>query len=231
MITPKLTKRLQAAGAFVRQGTFVADVGTDHAYLPIALVAEGRIRGGVVSDIHKGPILRATEHVAQYGMEGTLIPVLCDGLSELESYAPEDILILGMGGELIAGILDRAPWVRRSGIRLILQPMTHPERLRSYLAKEGFDILDETLVREEKIYQIILAEYSGQIRQYHDTELLFGPINISRGGELFWEMLSHWEYVLRERIRGKETAGADICEEQEILKEMEELRHEDPRDI
>ena len=212
----------------MREGAFVADVGTDHAYLPIALMAEGRIRGGVVSDIHKGPILRATEHLREYGMENKLVPVLCDGLSKLEPYAPEDILILGMGGELIAGILGGAPWVKKQGVRLILQPMTHPERLRRYLSEEGFEILDEALVKEEKIYQIILAEYSGDVRQYHETELMFGPVNLARGGALLSELLDHWEGVLRERIRGKESAGADTREEREFLEKMEELRHEDP---
>lgn len=228
MNTPKLTKRLQTAGDFVRKGAFVADVGTDHAYLPIALLAEGRIRGGVVSDIHKGPILRATEHLREYGMEGALTPVLCDGLSALEAYAPEDILILGMGGELIAKILTGAPWIKKQGTRLILQPMTHPERLRRYLGEEGFEILDEALVKEEKIYQIILAEYSGEPRQYSEEELMFGPKNIARGGTLFAELLDHWEDVLRERIRGKELSCADTREEREFLKKMEELRHEDP---
>lgn len=228
MTTPKLTKRLRAAGDLVRQGSFVADVGTDHAYLPIALVKEGRIRGGVVSDINKGPILRATEHIRAYGLEDRLTPLLCDGLSELSPYAPEDILILGMGGELIARILAEAPWVKKEGIRLILQPMTHPERLRSYLAAEGFEILEEVLVREEKIYQILLSEYTGQTRTYRDTELLFGPINLSRGDALTKEMLDHWERVLRERIRGKAAAGADTREEEKFLEEMEALHHEDP---
>ena len=228
MNKPKLTKRLQTAGDMVRKGSFVADVGTDHAYLPIALLAEGRIRGGVVSDINKGPILRASEHLREYGMEGKLTPVLCDGLSALESYAPEDILILGMGGELIAKILSEAPWVKTQGRRLILQPMTHPERLRRFLGEEGFEILDEALVKEEKIYQIILAEYSGTPRQYHEEELLFGPVNLARGGELLSELLDHWESVLRERIQGKERALADTREEREFLKKMEELRHEDP---
>lgn len=226
MNPPKLSKRLDCAASFVRPGSFVADVGTDHAYLPIALAAAGRIRGGVVSDIHKGPIERATAHIREWGMEGMLTPVLCDGLTGIESYAPNDILILGMGGELIADIISRAPWTKDPGVRLILQPMTHPELLRRFLLAEGYEIRDEALIKEEKIYQILSVEYSGTVSVYNDTELLFGRENIRRGGALLDELLAHWTQILTVRKQGKLSAGADASEEDKLLQQMGELRHD-----
>lgn len=226
MNIPKLSKRLQCAASFVRPDSFVADVGTDHAYLPISLLASGVIRGGVVSDIHKGPILRATEHIRDCGMEGRLTPVLCDGLEAIRSYAPEDILILGMGGELIVEILRRAPWTKDPAIRLILQPMTHPEALRRFLWDEGYEIADEALVREEKIYQILCAEYSGARRDYHDTELMFGHLNLERGGETLRELLCRWEEILLARKQGKQLANADTSAEDKLLKEIGEWKHD-----
>lgn len=221
MTIPKLDRRLRGAADYVRENALVADVGTDHAYLPIALLLEGKIRGGVVSDINEGPILRAKENMKRYGVGERLIALRCDGLSALQPYDPEDILILGMGGELITEILRAAPWVKDGHRRLILQPMTHPEILRRFLLTEGYSIVDETLVREDKIYGILCAEYVGETERYDDLELLFGRENLRRGGELIEELLLRWERVLGERVRGKRVAGADTFEEDELLRKIE----------
>ena len=226
MTIPKLSKRLRAAADFVRKDSFIADIGTDHAYLPIALLAEGQIRGGVVSDIHRGPIDRATRHIQACGMAGKLIPVLCNGLDGLESFAPEDIFILGMGGELIADILAKAPLTRKAGVRLILQPMTHPERLRRYLYGAGYTVTEEALVSEEKIYQILCAEYTGQTETLTDAEAMFGKHNLRRGDALVSALLSEWESILQKRMAGKQTAGADVGEEEALLREIGEWKHD-----
>lgn len=229
MTIPKLSKRLQCAASFVRSGAFVADVGTDHAYLPIALCLNGKIRGGVVSDIHKGPIQRATEHIWMWHLEDRLTPILCDGLGAVERYFPEDILILGMGGELIADILARAPFVKRTGIRLILQPMTHPEALRRFLLQEGFSIVGESLVKEEKIYQVICAEFSGQcvsVAQEDSLSLLVGEQNLARRDGLTGELVAHWQAVLEKQRNGKAQAGSDASREEALLKEIGEWQRD-----
>ncbi len=213
----KLSKRLSAAAELSRGGSFVADVGTDHAYLPLWLLLEGRIRGGVVSDIHQGPIDRAAAHIRQYGAEGRLIPVLCDGLSGLSSYEPEDIFILGMGGELIARIIGESPMTRRAGVRLILQPMTHPEILRRFLSENGYAVVEETLVKDDKIYQILAAEYTGISEELDELSLLFGKGNLARGGELLFELLTRWEGILTRRKEGKKMAGEPAEEEDRLL--------------
>lgn len=220
----KLSKRLTAAAGLCRKGSFVADVGTDHAYLPIYLAKKGHIRGGVVSDINKGPIERARAHIAEAGLEGTLTPVLCDGLSALEGYGAEDIFILGMGGELIARIISDAPFLKRSGVRLILQPMTHPEILRQYLSENGFSIIAESLVSDDKIYQIICAEYTGAPYELTLMEQTFGGLNIAERSPLLYELFAHTERVMTDRIRGKAKASADTSEEEYFLKEMEKLK-------
>ena len=221
MTIPKLSQRLRAAADLVRQDSFVADVGTDHAYLPIALLTEERIRGGVVSDINKGPIERAKTNIRACGLEGKLTPIHCDGLSELAPFAPEDILILGMGGELIASILAAAPWTKSKNIQLILQPMTHAEALRRYLLAEGFHITEEVLVKEEKLYQILCASYDGEADTPHSPlELLVGRINLLRRDSLCEELVLHWERVLTARRDGKRSAGAESPEEDELLQEI-----------
>ena len=136
---PNLSPRLLAAAELVREGAFIADVGTDHAYLPIYLCLEERIRGGVASDINRGPIERAKENIEKYGLSERISTELTDGLCNIEKYSPEDILVLGMGGELIASIIDAAAWTKNSDIRLCLQPMTHAEHLRKYLYENGLE--------------------------------------------------------------------------------------------
>ncbi len=165
----KLTPRLMTAVPYVRGGRLVADIGTDHAYLPIYLCEAGiltpvKVQSGqafcaIASDIHHGPVERAFLHVAAAGLSERILTVRTDGLCGLDAYDPADIIIFGMGGELIASILAAAPWVQCPGKRLILQPMTHAEKLRAYLPAAGFSIIGETLSQEgERLYQTICAE-------------------------------------------------------------------------
>lgn len=221
-----LSKRLRAAADLSREGSFVADVGTDHAYLPLWLLTEGRIRGGVVSDINQGPIDRAAAHIRQYGAEGKLTPVLCDGLSALSEYHPEDIFVLGMGGELIARIIDEGSMTRKTGVRLILQPMTHPERLRRFLWENGFRITHETLVKEEKIYQVMAAEYTGVTEEYDELSLYFGKENLRRGEPLLWELMDRFAGILTRRKEGKAMAGEPADEEDRLLEAIRSFHAE-----
>ena len=221
---PKLDRRLSCAASFIREGAVVADVGTDHAYLPIALCLAGRVKGGVVTDINKGPIERARANIKAHGLEARLAAMLTDGLCGAEKYSPTDITVLGMGGELIAGIISRAEWTKDKRIRLCLQPMTHAEILRRYLSENGYSIVDEALVKEDKIYQIIVAEYSGEREEYSLAELYFGKFNIERGGEYLCQMLDSWERILSVRIAGKEGAGENACEERELLGQISRIK-------
>lgn len=166
-------RRLLACAGFARPGRRFADIGTDHAYLPIHLCSEGISPGGIASDINRGPLARAGAHVRAAGLEDRIVCGLFDGLTGIESFSPEDIYILGMGGELISEILGGNDYIRNPGIRLILQPMTHSYDLRKYLLKSGFAVKDECLVTDKpidadasrippgiRIYQIICASYS-----------------------------------------------------------------------
>lgn len=172
----KLTPRLMSAVPYVRPGRLLCDVGTDHAYLPIWLCRTGVLtpvplpegvppRGGtlcaIASDVREGPVERARLHVAAAGLTDRILTVRTDGLSGLEVYRPEDITVFGMGGELIVSILERAAFVRSPEIRLILQPMTHPEILRKWLSDNGFSVIGESLSAEEqRIYQTVCAVYA-----------------------------------------------------------------------
>lgn len=230
MNSPKLSPRLIAAANFVRSGSFVADIGTDHAYLPIYLCLTGKIRGAVASDINEGPVARAKINVANYHLAKKITVLQTDGLSGIEGYRPDDIIICGMGGELIARIIECAEWTRNERIRLILQPMTHADKLRAYLLENGYSIADETIVKDDKLYQIICAEYSGNTEKYSPAELIFGRHNIVRGGEVFCEYVSYVRSVLIARRDGKLCSGADVSEEISIINEIDKLLEKREKD-
>ncbi len=221
----KLTPRLRAAAEMVRDGSYVADIGSDHAYLPIVLCLEGRIRGGVASDINEGPVMRGRKNIEDHGLSGKLHSVRADGLEGIERFCPEDIFILGMGGELISAILERAPWTKNKNIRLCLQPMTHPEILRAFLRDNGYCVVDERAVAEDdRVYQLILAEYTGESEQYSTEELLLGKINLARRPSELAPLTDKYISMLDKRICGRAMAGEPANEDRELKQRLEEIR-------
>ena len=222
MQLPRLDHRLSTAIPFVREGAVVADVGTDHAYLPIVLTGSERASRAVASDIHRGPIDCAAQHIAEYGLSDRIDTVLTDGLDGIRPYAPTDIIIFGMGGELIARILSDAPWVKDTAIRLILQPMTHAESVRQYLAREGFAIVDEVLSREGiKIYQTIVAEFAGVPYEIDDVTAELGCFARYKKDEpLRAPFITHRIEVLKAAAAGREKAGVDTREERAFIERL-----------
>lgn len=171
----ELGARLASASAFVRQGAVFADIGTDHGYLPLFLIEQGRIDRSVCSDINCGPLNTAMDNARLCGLDDRVQTVLTDGLEGLSGLGLTDIAICGMGGELISAIIDRAPWVRDPSVRLILQPMSRQDKLRRYLAESGFEILEESYSTEtSKNYLCLLACYSGKPRQMSLAESVVG---------------------------------------------------------
>lgn len=216
--------RLCSAIPYLTRGGRVADIGTDHAYLPIHLVAEGIVKEALACDINEGPIESARANIREAGLEEQISTLRTDGLCGVEAFAPDDILIFGMGGELIVRILSDAPWIRREGIGLVLQPMSRASVLRKWLAEEGFSLLGETLTQDgRKFYQTIHARWSGRPTVLSEEEALLGRLPQSASPELLRAFLAH-EIAVRERIlRGKSlSAVADGEKEQRELQFLRE---------
>ena len=224
----KLDDRLLAVASCVPDGAYLADVGTDHAYLPLYLAEQGKLSGAVASDIHKAPLDSANKNIREAGFSALIHTVLTDGLQGLAAYPITDIAIAGMGGQMIKGILEKANFIRERRINLILQPMQHIPDLRKYLYENGFSITKELQATAEgKFYQIICAVYTGASKDYTEIDLLLGHYNIEHKAENienFRRLCDRHTDILREKIKGLEKGGYDTEKEKMLYEKIIELK-------
>lgn len=158
-----LDNRLKLCADFVRRDTTLADIGTDHAYLPIWLVSNAIVKKALACDINEGPLNSGKADVEKYNLSKKITLRLCDGLKNVKENEADDIVIAGMGGELIAKILDDCSWAKTQGKHYILQPMTKCEVLIRYLYENGFEIIKQkACVSDNKHYTVMLVQYTGK---------------------------------------------------------------------
>ena len=138
-----LDKRLLLCASFVRENCTLADIGTDHAYLPIWLVKNGIINSALACDINEGPLNSGKADVDRFELSDKITLRLSDGLKNVNENEADDIVIAGMGGELITKILSECEWAKTKGKHFILQPMTKCEVLISWLCENGFEIIEQ----------------------------------------------------------------------------------------
>ena len=170
----KLSNRLLSVASFVTSGNRLADVGTDHGYIPIYLMQEGRIPSAIAMDINAGPLERAKEHIEQYGLNDYIETRLSDGVAALSKEEVDSILIAGMGGGLVLHILEAGEEVCQSAKELILQPQSELERVRAWLNIHGYAILEENMVFEdEKYYPMMRVSYQGTCNEEYAMNTLY----------------------------------------------------------
>ncbi len=221
---PDLSKRLSEVAKFVRTDSVVADVGTDHAYLPIYLLKTGVARRAVATDVREGPLVHARDNVAFYNVGDAVTIYRADGLCGIDAHTPDDIMICGMGGELILRIVTECDYTKKEGVRLLLQPQSSFAEMRDGLCEAGYSIIDESLVRDgHMIYQVAVFEYTGEKRSLTPAEALLGPKNIEKGGDLFCEYASIHLRKLGRKIASKGGAGYDVSPDIALVGEIEAL--------
>ena len=165
MKVPNLDPRLKAVASLVRAGDVVADIGCDHAYLAVHLVAGGLSPRVYASDIREKPLEMAKNTVERFGLCDKISLIKSDGLENIP-HDIQSIIIAGMGGEQMMNIFGNAPWIKRKGIRFVLQPMSFAPELRSYLYKNGFEIDSEIPVTAGKhSYCVLAGYYSGEVKE------------------------------------------------------------------
>ena len=220
-----LTPRLDLAASFVRQGSTLYDIGTDHGYLPIALLQKGTALRAVVSDLNEAPLESAKQNFLHYGLSDKAEFIHAGGVavSSFDCEAP-DVAICGMGGELIADIIEEAPILKDPKVRMILQPMTHIDRLRRYLWKKGFEIIGEGHAAEgDKCYAVLSVKYTGESVTYTEVEALLGKHPTAQFAEkqsaVFYKKIMATQNKI---LSGKKNAGKASKEDEELVALLKE---------
>lgn len=182
-----LSQRLKLVADLVPQGSRVADIGSDHAYLPAYMLLNHQIDFAVAGEVIKGPFENAQQEVTKHQLTGSLVPRLADGLAAIEADDHINVItICGMGGSLISQILDAHPEKLVGVKRLILQPNVGEGELRSWLVQHHYEIMTERLITEDdQFYEIIVAEPTQVPVAYNQRELTFGPELIMHQGPVF----------------------------------------------
>ena len=170
-----ISKRLELVASFVPQGTILLDVGSDHAYLPIELVERGQIEGAIAGEVVEGPYQSAVKNVEAHGLKEKIQVRLANGLAAFEETDQVSVItIAGMGGRLIARILEEGLYKLANVGRLILQPNNREDDLRIWLQDNGFQIVAESILEEAgKFYEIVVVEV-GQMK-LSASDVRFGP--------------------------------------------------------
>ncbi|MBR7098040.1 MAG: SAM-dependent methyltransferase [Clostridia bacterium] len=226
MAEKQTDSRLESALPYLTAGGVVADIGTDHAHLPIHIIRQGISRRAVACDINRGPIDAAKRNIQAAGFSDRIDTMQTDGLHGVEQFHPDDILIFGMGGELIVRILSEAPWVKNPAVGLILQPMTKAESVRAWLLDNGFSIVGETLSYEDQYYQTIHARYGGERIAHTPAELLLGKMILKSKSPYLKGYIERKAAILGNVIEGKKKGNADTSLEERLLDELRHLLNE-----
>ncbi len=201
-----LDARLAAVADKIPEGLRVWDVGSDHARLPVWLVATGKIPSAVASDIGEQPLASARRTVERFGVGDRVSLRLCDGIPPDARGAADVFIIAGLGGSTIADILLAAPWTQEPGVRLVLQPMSSPEDTRKVLYEGRWRVTGETFVRDgHRRYVVIEAEGGGERESFDRADLAAGkhirdPEHIARAIECLTNELGGADEAARREL-------------------------------
>lgn len=197
----KLGGRLRLCASMVRPKTTLVDVGTDHAYLPIWLAKQDLITSAIAADINLRPLQKAQQNIKRYRVQNTVSARLSDGLNAVFPFEADDIVIAGMGGEMIIQIISAAPWLKNKQKRLILQPMTSAEPLRVFLAAQDFSVLVEQAVTDDDhSYSVLLAQYDSTGVNVDELYPHIGKLNAQTQDNRVY--MSHRVVNLEKRAQG-----------------------------
>ncbi len=225
----KLDVRLQAVADFVPENTTLADIGTDHASLPVYLVQKGTVPFAIAADVNKGPLEHAAKAVEEAGLGTQITLRLSNGLDEIGETEVNCIVMAGMGGILISQLIEKAEWLKNSEKTLILQPMTDAPLLREFLAKEGYEIVAEKgVVHKTHAYTVMKVVYSGKSYMPQGIDLYVGKLtcNLGEGEKGF---LTKEANSLAKQIKGLEMMGKweDVPLLKEVLQQLTTITEEE----
>lgn len=213
----ELSARLNTIASMIPKGASIADIGTDHGFLPVWLAKNGVCSRIFACDLRAAPLKKAKDNAQKYGVSGRIEFLECDGLSEIEPESVDTIVIAGMGGETIAPILSKAQWVKNRRYRLLLQPMNDAELLREYLYENGFDIEREILIRDAgRLYTVMKARYTGQMAGFSPVDTFLSPTLKNSGDPLLPDYVNR----LIQLIKTAEAGTAKSSKMQDVARNL-----------
>ncbi|WP_334328655.1 tRNA (adenine(22)-N(1))-methyltransferase [Companilactobacillus sp. HBUAS59699] len=225
-----LSKRLQAVYQMVDAGTRVADIGSDHAYLPVELIETGVVRYAIAGEVAEGPMSRSKADVEKFGLSDKIDVRLGDGLAVInEEDKIDTVTIAGMGGILICDILSRATEAQLLNVKtLILQPNIGEPLVRHWLVDHSFEIIDEDILSEDHHdYEIIKAQKKNSVSELTEAQFLMGPILMSRKSTAFvnkWQRkLNGYQKAVDNMHNAKQIDEAKISKMKQYIKYVEEI--------
>lgn len=214
----KLSERLKQLVDWIEAGAIIADIGSDHAYLPTYAIQQGKIKKAIAGEVNQGPYESAKETVDLYGLSDQVEVRKGDGLQVLRPGEVDTIVIAGMGGSLIRKILDTGKELLNLDLpRLILQPNNGEEALRRWLNDHNWELKNEVILEEDgHIYEAVLAEKNGRAQHLTEEELLFGPFLRQEKSAVFkkkWQKeLEKWQAIENDIVLQADQAADDLEE-------------------
>ncbi len=192
----ELSKRLLTVAGMVENDSVVADIGTDHAYIPIYLVEQGVCKKAIAMDVNPGPLERAREHILASGLSEQIVTRLSDGLAKLSENEADTYVIAGMGGPLMVSILARRMDLLQKGKTLVLQPQSEIGEVREFLIHNHYKIIQEDMFYDmEKTYVAMKAIKSKESITYTKTQYIFGKLLLENLNPVLFEYLKKQKEV------------------------------------
>lgn len=206
-----ISKRLLCCASMLTKGARVADVGTDHGYLPIYLLQNGLAETVYASDLREKPLQKARENAKLFGV--TDIHFLqSDGLAQYDGSEMDTVICAGMGGDLICQILDAAPWLRAERYTLILQPQSGGQDVRRYLMEHGFGIEQEVLTEDAGfLYSVLRARYGVAMMLTPGQQFL--PVHLIQDSPYLKKQYKRLLSSLKQTVSGMERSRTPVDEE------------------
>lgn len=207
MNTEKLSDRLETVANNIPEAARLADIGSDHAYLPCHVVRKGSVPMAIAGEVAEGPFQSAIEQVQEEKLTDKISVRKGDGLEVIEPGEVDCITIAGMGGTLISTILEKGKSKLEGVSRLVLQPNVGSFAVRRWLIDNGWELIKEEILEEDrKIYEILVAEKGEPLKPYQPTNLdsgiLFGPFLLKEKSAVFKDKWNaekrNWERILKQ---------------------------------
>lgn len=224
----ELSIRLKTIASMVDKCNCIADIGTDHGYIPIELIKNNICVKAIASDINKGPVKKANMNITLEDLQEKIDCRLGAGLTTVKVGEVQGIIIAGMGGNLIRDIIEQGLYVFKKSNFAVLQPVQNPEVLREYIYKSGYDIVDEELcIDENKFYEIIKIHYNDKVKKIDSIFYEIGKALIDKKHPLISEFIKfkiiNYNKILNNIKEDTESAKKRKVEIKIKIQKLEEL--------